>query len=202
MTLTDGLIVVAALWLLFVACGIPAAPSRTALLAADERFVADVSLYSVSYEAMPELRTVTPPLPDDEARSGAGEMATAPLPATTHESLGSVTVPAIDSPQVLSLTRVTIAPGEQLSLANLDGSGLIVLEEGWLELTRRDGNALIGRSPSATSPELSDADGPPSIAAGDRLSLAPGATIVLHNRNENPARVLTAMVGPVPGFEV
>lgn len=211
MTLTDALMGAAALWLLFVVCGVPGQRSRAPGISLEStslsRFApsprVDVAPYSVWYEELPQPRYVTPPLPEDTGFLGnPGDLE--PLvnvPENAYASLGSATVYAIGLPQVLSLTEVTIAPGGDLTLANLGGSGLIVLEVGWLELAEQDGNALLTRSPLAEPTALHEAEGPLTIAPGDRLAFGPGATIVLRNRGENPARVLAASVVAMPGLD-
>ncbi len=80
------------------------------------------------------------------------------------------------------------------------GSGLIVLRTGWLELAERDGDALLTRSPSAEAPAAREDEDLSTIAPGDRISFGPEATIVLRNRSEHHARVLTASVMPMPGM--
>jgi hypothetical protein len=201
----------AALWLLFVLVGLPGNRARPPVVTWESTSLASVSggpvaaaelvPYSVGTQEVPQPRHVTPPLPDGNVHLG-GELAPVPVAAeNVYASLGSATVYTIGLPQVLSLTEVTIAPGGDLTLANLGGSGLIVLEEGWLELVEREGNAILTRSPLAESPAPREAEGPATITPGDRLSFGPGATIVLRNRGEQPARVLAASVVAVPGID-
>jgi hypothetical protein len=146
--------------------------------------------YSVWHEDLPQPRHVTPPLPDIGSSS----------PETTYNALGSTPIRAIGLPQVLSLTEVTIAPGGTLELSNLGGSGVIVLQTGWLELTTLDDDARLTRSPLAAAPAPRDDDGAPTLSPGDRLAFGPGADIVLRNRGEHPAKLLTASVLARPGF--
>lgn len=198
MTLTDVAIGAAALWLLFVLCGLPGQRGEGAAGVADAgAFLAvapDTRLvpapYSVWHEEAPLARHVTPPLPGDDA-TAAG---------VAYNPLGSAPVRALGLPQMLSLTEVTIAPGGELALANLGGSGVIVLQSGWLELAEQEGDARLTRSPLAESTAPREDEGPPTLAAGDRLTFGPGATIVLRNRGEHPAQLLTAFVLARPGF--
>ena len=198
MTFTDAMIGAAALWLLFVLAGLPGqhgqrasvAREPAAFLTVPPNAVIDPVPYSVWHQDVPQPRHVTPPLPGANAAQAE----------TTYHALGSATVHAIGLPQVLSLTEVTIAPGGSLTLANLGGSGLIVLQSGWLELAERDGDALLTRSPLAESPAPREDEELPTLAPGDRLAFGPEATIVLRNRGENPAQLLTASVLATPGL--
>ncbi len=210
MTLTDAMIGAAALWLLFVACGAPGHRAGTPAVSGNTSDAAaharaqqlDVVPYSVWHQDDPQPRYVTPPLPaaaesiDD--RDGLSEEET--VPENVYSSLGSTAVSGIGMPQVLSLTEVTIEPGSTLTLVNLGGSGLIVLQSGWLELAERDGNAVLTRSPGGESPGMDTEGSLPTIGSGDHLSFGPGATIVLRNRGEHPARILTASVLAIPGL--
>ena len=198
MALSDVMIGAAALWLLFIFSGLPgqkdermsAAGESAAFLAIAGDASAAPLPYSVWHEETPQPRHVTPPLP------GAGATAT----DITHNALGSAPIPAIGLPQVLSLAEVAIAPGGRLALANLDGSGVIVVQTGWLELAAREGDTRLTRSPLAESSAPEDDEALTTIAPGDRLAFGPGATIVLRNRGEQPARVLTASVLVKPGL--
>ncbi len=210
MTLTDAMMGAAALWLLFVLCGTPGQRADTsvaswkkgAAMGITPNAGIDIAPYSVWYAETEQPRHVTPPLPengvgrDDPGDAGSG----APLPENVYSSLGSATVSSVGLPQVLSLTEVTIEPGGRLTLTNPRGSGLIVVEAGWLELTERRGNALLSRAPLAESPALVEEESLPTMAPGDRLSFGPGATIVLVNRGEHPATVLAASVMAMPVF--
>ncbi|MGH2617286.1 MAG: hypothetical protein ACRDJC_18800 [Thermomicrobiales bacterium] len=211
MTLTDAMVGAAALWLLFVLFGMPGNRARSPVVTWEETSLArisggpaaDVVPYSVWHQENPQPRYVTPPLPDADANLGGEREPASEATAAEHvyAALGSATVAAIGLPQVLSLTEVTIAPGTDLTLANLDGSGLIVLEEGWLELAERGGNALLTRSPLVASPAAREIDSAATLAPGDRLSFGSGATIVLRNRGEHPARILAASVVAIPGLD-
>ncbi len=211
MTLTDAMVVAAALWLLFVFCGVPGQRARAPGISWETRSASGlasspgtsaIAPYSVSYQDVPQPRYVTPPCPEDDACFGNdSELALAVNDAVNvYAELGSAAVSATGLPQELSLTEVTIAPGGTLTLANLGGSGLIVVEVGWLELAERDGDALLTRSPLGEPPAPPDAESPATIAPGDRLAFGPGATIVLRNRGELAARVLAASVVAIPGL--
>ena len=198
MTLTDAALGAAALWLLFVLSGLPGQWGDRAAMADDPAALLTVAPaarlaplpYSVWREDRPQPRHVTPPLP------GIGSSAT----EVTYNALGSTPVRAIGLPQVLSLTEVTIAPDGALALSNLGGSGVIVLQTGWLELATLDGDARLTRSPLAAAPAPREDDGAPTLAPGDRLSFGPGADIVLRNRGKHPARLLTASLLATPGL--
>jgi hypothetical protein len=193
MSVTEATIGAAALLLLFAVTGLPGHRGGTAEIGGEIAAVAPGSapvLYSVWHEDTPLPRYVTPPLP-------GAELTTAEI---TYHALGSATVHAIGLPQVLSVNEVTIAPGGSLVMANPGGSGLIYLRTGWLELTERSGDARLVRSPLATSPAPLEDETPPTLAPGDRLSFGPESTIVLRNRGEHPAELLTASVLAVPGL--
>ena len=200
MTLTDAAIGAAALWLLFVLSGLPGQWGNRAASADDPAALATFAPaarlapvpYSVWQEDRPQPRHVTPPLPDSGSSS----------PEVAYNALGSTRVRAIGLPQALSLTEVTIAPGGALALSNLGGSGVIVLQTGWLELTTLDGDARLTRSPLAAAPAPRDDEGAPTLAPGDRLAFGPGADIVLRNRGDHPAQLLTASVLARPGLAV
>ena len=89
---------------------------------------------------------------------------------------------------------MTVAPGGSLRLAKFGGSGLVIVESGWLEVTERSDTTLLVRAPGKVSQALLASSGAATIDAGDRFSFGPEATIVLHNRGERPAHVLTASV--------
>lgn len=204
MTLTDAMIGAAALWLLFVASGLPgqrgettaAAVRHAPFLAIPPEAGLDAVPLSVWYQDVPQPRHVTPPLPGDVGIGGIARTS----PENTYGPLGSTDVSAIGLPQTLSLTEVTTPPGGRLNLANLGGFGLIVLRTGWLELAELDGDALLTRSPSAEAPAAREDEDLPTIAPGDRISFGPEATIELRNRGENSAQLLTVSVMAVPGL--
>ena len=204
MTLTDAMVAAAALWLLFVLSGIPGqrpgAPSRsaetTASVASPHAPIVAVP-YSVWYQEVPQPRFVTPPLPG----AGTPEVSTIgeTIPESNCRTLGSTAIFAAGLPQTLSLTEITIPPGGRLTLADLDASGLLVLQSGWLELTARDGNARLISAPWAESAAPQADPRAPTVAPGDRIAFAPGATIALRNRAENAARMLAVTVMAPPG---
>ena len=204
MTMTDAMVAAAALWLLFVLSGIPGqrpgAPSRsaetTASVASPHAPIAAVP-YSVWYQEVPQPRFVTPPLPG--ARTPEVSTIGETVPESNHRTLGSTAIFAAGLPETLSLTEITIPPGGRLTLADLDASGLLVLQSGWLELTAWDGNARLISSPWAESAAPQADPWAPTVAPGDRIAFAPGATIALRNRAENAARMLAVTVMAPPG---
>jgi hypothetical protein len=212
MSLTDTLVGAAAVWLLLVACGIPGDRSRAPLGTVDDVPLAgvaigrgaDITRYSVWHQETPQPRHVPPPRPADGPWlvSADDTNPLALVPANVYTALGAAPVDASRLPQTLSLTEIEVVPGSMLTLADLGGSGLIVLEAGWLELARRDGNARLTRSPRVESPAPWETESAPTLAPGDHLAFGPGATIVLRNRGESPARVLTATVLGVPGSDL
>lgn len=207
MTLTDALMAAAALWLLFVFCGVPGQRPRTTAISWERPFASGITAsagsstgatpYSVAQREIARPRHVTPPLPETDAVVtivGDG------ISGNAYAALGSTTVQAIGQPQVLSLTEVTIEPGRTLTLANLGGSGLIVLDVGWLELTECSGNTRLTRSPAGAAPPSPEADSGPTLSAGDRIAFGPGATIVLRNAGEDVAQLLAASVVAIPAL--
>ncbi|MGH2615762.1 MAG: hypothetical protein ACRDJC_11020 [Thermomicrobiales bacterium] len=161
---------------------------------------ADVAQYTIGFQEMAPVRHVLPPLPPVTGLLGGKVAADEldPIPGNTYSSLGSATVSAAGLEQVLTLARVTVAPGGTLRLAMPGGSGLVLVESGWLEVTERGDAMMLVRAPGKGLSELA-VPGAITIDAGDRFSFGPEATIVLHNRGERPASVLTASVVAAPG---
>jgi len=157
---------------------------------------ADVAQYSIGFQDIEPVRHVLPPSPPITGLLGGKvDVSTLdPVSGNEYTSLGSATVSDSGLEQGLRLARVTVAPGGSLRLAKLGGSGLVIVESGWLEVTERSDTTLLVRAPAKVSPALLASSGAATIDAGDRFSFGPEATIVLHNRGERPAQVITASV--------
>ena len=192
MTLTDAMIGAAALWLLFVVCGLPRPHGQSA--AAERNVSPSLStvpmppiepvLYSTSHQDMPAPGHVTPPRLDAE---------TTP-PGVVYRALGTADLPAIGLPQTLSLTEIIIVPGGVLTLENLDGSGTLVVQAGRLNLVEQDGDARSTRSPHRGGSASWLDEAPATLAPGDRITFEPGVAAVLRNQSAQPARLLAASV--------
>jgi hypothetical protein len=204
MTTTEWLTWAVSLVLLIIVWGAPSAPARPVADATQEtRFAErDIELlsgvvpYSVWYQETPVPVRVPPPVPGDDGCVFTG----APLgpSGNIYTSLGSAAVASRAEPQVLSLSRVTIPPGSHLRLDQPGGSGLIVVELGWLELTDKAGDVRLTSAAFTEAPLPVDVRGGQAVSAGDRMAYDGDATLELRNTGDRPARLLTASVDPRP----
>jgi hypothetical protein len=160
----------------------------------------DVAQYSGWFQEIEPVPPVLPPPPPIPGLLGGDLCVTACdlAPGNEYTSLGSAKVFASGLEQVLRLERVTVAPGSSLRLDKREGSGLVIVESGSLEVTERGNTMLLVRGPGKVSSALHASPGATTIDTGDRFSFGPEATIVLHNRGERPASVLTASVVAAP----
>jgi hypothetical protein len=158
-----------------------------------------VARYSIeSEELTPVPYVVVPPPPPIPGLLGGAAGATAldPVPGNEYTPMGSATVSPSESDQVLRLVRVTVAPGGSLRLGQVGGSGLVVMESGWLEVTEGGDATRLMRAPGYESIAAHPYQGAITIDAGDQLTFESEATVVLSNRGETPAYVLTVSVAP------
>jgi len=209
MTTTEWLTWAVSLVLLIIVWGAPSAPARPV---ADARQAARVTArdieplsgavpYSVWYEETPPAVRVPPPIPGDDGGVFAASARLDP-PGNIYTSLGSAAVTSGEGPQVLSLTRVTVPPGSHLRLDQPGGSGLIVIEFGWLELTAKEGDVRLTSAAFVEAPLPADVRGGQVIAAGDRMAYDGDATLELRNTGDRPAQLLAASVDARPGTGV
>jgi hypothetical protein len=101
-----------------------------------------------------------------------------------------------------AMTRIAVAPGDDLRLTNLGASGALMLESGALVLTEAEGPVFVQRSGKVAGFRAEPASDGTMLMRGDRILFQASATVAFSNPEATAASLLLATEIPqLPSLE-
>jgi hypothetical protein len=89
-----------------------------------------------------------------------------------------------------AMTRITVAPGDDLMLTNLWASGVLVLESGALVLAGAEGSVTLWRPNADSETEYAPVEPGALLVRGDRIAYRSTATVTFRNAEAATASLL------------
>jgi hypothetical protein len=89
-----------------------------------------------------------------------------------------------------AMTRITVAPGDDLKLTNLWTSGVLVLESGALVLADAEGLITLRRPDAGSETEYAPVAAGSLLVRGDRIAYRSTATVTFRNAEATAASLL------------